>query len=661
MSSRGPLVLVFLIAPLAFAHNASEATGVPVVTVKPACPELLNVRGQPSKPPHIVIRYNTNPPGARLTSAQAITLFLADVRPNPSETRPMPLTQGPGGTWETEFDAKPFTLLMFFFKDQQNRVDNNNGEYWDIPICRDGEPFSMAISERASTYEGRLIAPGIQRAPDLARAIQILKEALEHRPGNYLLYYPLWQDELKAGGRSPSAYEQVSRRVDEFITANGTVPMALRQISGFVGVEQQKLAGGVVARYRQAVMDLPQTAKPPQERAPRPEIFRRAVQRDVSEILAELDYWPASWEQGPGKQAEALLAFAGKHPETMRTGIAYSQAFLDEKQINNVAGLERVFGQWIAYDPENVDPLVAMAHFYVDRKIKLDRAIQLLDAAAALSTKGPTGPPKTLMFLEYTPGGGGYSAKIELLRGQANLLLNNLSAARSDLEAAAKAMPDNSEALDALGEVREKMGANAEALDAYLAAASAPYQDSSAPRDAYERLFAALKLGSKDEADQKLFARIAVIARSAAAQYSPVPMDRAAPQFTFIDLAGNTFDNQAARGKPSVLSFWSVGCAPCLPELTAFQDFQNRHREVNLMTVAISNQPEDVKAVLTSRKLNTLHVAITKDWQQALGVNQVPTTIVMDRLGRIQFVHVGQLSDVAAILQKDLDALGAPN
>lgn len=42
-------------------------------------------------------------------------------------------------------------------------------------------------------------------------------------------------------------------------------------------------------------------------------------------------------------------------------------------------------------------------------------------------------------------------------------------------------------------------------------------------------------------------------------------------------------------------------------------------------------------------------------------MNQVPTTIVMDRFGHVQFVHVGQLSDVAAILGKDLDELGTPN
>jgi hypothetical protein len=77
--------------------------------------------------------------------------------------------------------------------------------------------------------------------------------------------------------------------------------------------------------------------------------------------------------------------------------------------------------------------------------------------------------------------------------------------------------------------------------------------------------------------------------------------------------------------------------------------------------VAVANEPEDVRALLSSHKLDALRVAVRSDWPQEFVVSELPTTIVMDRFGHIQFVHVGQLSDVAAILDKDLDALGTPN
>jgi thiol-disulfide isomerase/thioredoxin len=577
----------------------------------------------------------------------------------------MPLVRAADGTWQTEFDAKPYDLLMFFFKDEQARIDNNRGEYWDIPICREGEPDEVSVSERASTYDGRLIAPGIQRAPDLARAIDILKDDLQRRPDDYMLYFSLWDDELKMEGESSAAYEQVSRELDAFITAHGTEPEALEEISGFIGPEQQKLAVSVVKRYRQAAEALPQKASAVKGKAgtavPRDERFLANMQRAVSDILAELDYWPASWEKDPRKQSELLLAFAAKYPDSFRAGEAYAHAFRDEKEINDIAGAEAVFDKWVAFDPNNPDPLGVMAHFYIDHKLKLDRAVKLLDTAQPLVTKGRSAPVKSIAFSELTPGLPGSAGKTEFLRGQANLLLNNLPAARADLEVAAKAMPEKPDVLYTLGQVREKMGDNTQALDAYLAAASAAYQESPAPREAYERLFLAQKLGTKDDADQRLFARIAANARKAAAQYTPTPLDRPAPKFAFTDLAGNRFDNEAAQGKPTVLSFWSVWCAPCVPELPAIQDFQRQHPDVNLLAVAIGIKPEDVKAYLSSHKLNTLRVAIRNGWPEEFGVNQVPTTVVMDRSGRVQFVHVGQLSNVAAILDKDLDELRQPN
>jgi thiol-disulfide isomerase/thioredoxin len=655
-------------ATSALGQDATKLTAVPVVTVEPACPEWTRPadRSQHSLPPHITVHYNPNVPGARLVSAQSVTLFLASVEPSPSETMTLPLIRSADGTWQAEFDAKPDYLLMFFFKDQQNRIDNNRGEYWDIPLCIGGEPDPQSVLERASTYDGHLIAPGIQRAPNLARAVEILKDELKRRPDDYLQYFWLWHDELKIGGETDSAYGQVSREVDAFITAHGTEPDALFQISGFIGPEQQKVEPNVVERYRKALIALPQSAEAIQRSRIgvvnhiSRERFVALMQPAVTGELGELDYWPASWEKDPGRRAAALLAFAAHYPESYRAGEAYAEAFGSEREINNVAGMEAVFDKWAAFDPENPDPLAVMAHFYIDRKMKLDRAVQMLDAALPLFAKARSGRPKSIMSVEVMAGSPRDKGKIEFLRGQANLLLNNLPAARADLETAAKAMPDKPDVLYLLGQSREKMGATTEALDAYLAAASAPYQDSAAPREAYERLFVAQKLGTQEDADQKLFARISANAHSAAAQYVPIPLDRPAPKFTFTDLAGNTFDNEAAQGKPTILSFWSVWCGPCVPELPLLEDFHRAHPNVNLLTVAIHNKPEDVKATLSSRKLNTLPVALRNDWPQDFGVNQVPTTIVIDRLGHIQFVHVGQLSDLVAILDKDLDALGTP-
>jgi hypothetical protein len=117
------------------------------------------------------------------------------------------------------------------------------------------------------------------------------------------------------------------------------------------------------------------------------------------------------------------------------------------------------------------------------------------------------------------------------------------------------------------------MGNSAQALKAYLAAASAPYQESRAPREAYDRLFQAQKLGTNQDAEQRILAEAAGTARRTAAQYTPVAINRPAPKFTFADLVGKRFDNQKAS-LPSLLS-GLFGVPPASRNYPPYRSFRN--------------------------------------------------------------------------------------
>ncbi|MGD0695176.1 MAG: redoxin domain-containing protein [Terriglobia bacterium] len=620
--------------------RVSAPAEVPAVAVDPPCMEWVEAaeRGQAMIAPHITIRYNPRAPGARLVSAQSLTLVVASQKGIGFDTVKIPMTRVAGGTWQAEYTPERNFIpgyAIFFFEDEENTIDSHGGQYWDILNCDRGEPDPFSVGAQASTYEGRLLAPGIQRTPHLARALDILRDDLKRYPGHYRQDdYFIWTYELKLGADSPSAYEQVGLELDAFISDHGTDSFAMQQLAAFIGPHQQKLPSSVVQRFRQAVAALPGTETAPQ-------------------VNSQLDYWLLSSEVNCQKKAQGYLAFAAKYPQSSYTAGAYQAAFDCEVEMKDIAGAESVFEKLAALDRERPDPLLTMAQFYIDQKTKVDRAVKLLDTADTILLKNQARYASDLFHRER--------GRIEFLRGQGCLLLDDLPRARADLEDAAKAAPDKPNVLCALGQVREKMGDLAPALEAYLSAASAPYQDSAAPLEAYERLFVAQHLGTRDDAEQKLLARIAARAQSAAAEYTPIPLDRPAPKFTFTDLAGKTFDDGAAQGKPTVLSFWSIWCTVCVPELPTLQDFQRQHSGLNFLSVAILAKPEDVKSFLSSHKLNTLRVAIRNDWPPEFGVSELPTTIVMDRFGHIQFVHVGQLSDVAAVLGKDLDALETRN
>ncbi len=545
------------------AAKISAPVETPVAVIEPACMEWEEAaeRGQPMIAPHITIRYNPQAPGARLKSSQSLTLVIASRGGIGFDTRRIPMTRAADGVWQADFVPERNyvpSYAIFFFQDEKNIIDNHGGEYWDILNCHRGEPDSFSVAAQASTYEGQLLAPGIQRVPNFARAVDILKEDLRQDPHDYMQYYPLWTEELRMGNDSPSAYEQVGKEIDAFVAAYGDQYHALRQICSFVAYRQQKLPPGTVQRFRQAVTALTENAAQTYRRAgissspaENPRLLT-GIQQQVTDMLADLDYWPIAWEQGNlQKQAEDYLAFATTYPQSTQTGNAYQGAFACELEMKDASRAEGVLEKLMVLDQDRPEPLTQMARLYVEQKTKLDRAVQLLNSAEAI-LKNQEAHYSPELFKRET-------GEINLLRGQAHMLLDDLPHARTDLEAAAQAAPDDPKTLLALGEVREKMGDKAGALEAYLGAASAPYEESSSPRDAYERLFLAQKLGIAQDAEQKILDRVALNSKRVATLYTPIAFNRPAPKFSFTDLDGRIFDNQAAAGKPAVLTFWTPG------------------------------------------------------------------------------------------------------
>ena len=303
MPSSSPLLVVAVVATtLALPRQMAGMNDIPVVTVEPACadwtPGATSTQSMVS--PHIVITYNPLAPGARLASARSLTLVVAGKRGSSFEVTKIPMTRAPDGAWQTVFTAGGNRVpipgyWILFLEDDAQRIDNNRAQYWDFLLC--GSEF--AAIEQAATYEGNQLAPGIRRAPDLARAADILKATLKQFPERYAPYGPLWRFELEQANGSPAAYEQVGRELDSLVTAHSDFMYALHQISSFVALYQQKLPPMVVRRFRDAVAALPQAPEFIMHdgtgrtyRTPRSALSPdriQAIEREARTILTELD------------------------------------------------------------------------------------------------------------------------------------------------------------------------------------------------------------------------------------------------------------------------------------------------------------------------------------------------------------------------------------
>ena len=102
-----------------------------------------------------------------------------------------------------------------------------------------------------------------------------------------------------------------------------------------------------------------------------------------------------------------------------------------------------------------------------------------------------------------------------------------------------------------------------------------------------------------------------------------------------------------AKGKPMIISYWSITCKPCIQELNAINDALEEWREeADFEVVAISTDDArmkaSAKAIATSRKWDFTCLYDDKQTlKRAMNVSLTPQSFVVDANGKIVFSHSG--------------------
>lgn len=111
-------------------------------------------------------------------------------------------------------------------------------------------------------------------------------------------------------------------------------------------------------------------------------------------------------------------------------------------------------------------------------------------------------------------------------------------------------------------------------------------------------------------------------------------------------LDGTIVSFSAFRGRPVVLNVWATWCPPCVAELASFSALRDSLRAdpVASGVAFVFVAPETARRVarFARRRSLTLPFYVEVDrMPEELGVRAVPTTVVLDRDGRIVLHHRG--------------------
>ena len=116
----------------------------------------------------------------------------------------------------------------------------------------------------------------------------------------------------------------------------------------------------------------------------------------------------------------------------------------------------------------------------------------------------------------------------------------------------------------------------------------------------------------------------------------------AAPKFTLKNLAGEDVAVEA-KGKPYIINFWATWCPPCQAEIPDLAAFHAAHKDaVDFYAVNLQEDAAPVQKFMQERKADLPVVLDTKGAAATLyGVRAIPTTVVVDKEGKIAFRKTG--------------------
>jgi peroxiredoxin len=126
--------------------------------------------------------------------------------------------------------------------------------------------------------------------------------------------------------------------------------------------------------------------------------------------------------------------------------------------------------------------------------------------------------------------------------------------------------------------------------------------------------------------------------------FQPKPdLPEFAPDFSLVDIEGNTHHLEAYRGQRVVLNFWASWCGPCISEIPAFSKFSTEYPEVPVFGLSTDPTTEAAKKAVERLEI-PYPVLMAGHVANAYDISSLPTTIVVDENGRVDSVHVNSMS-----------------
>ena len=117
-----------------------------------------------------------------------------------------------------------------------------------------------------------------------------------------------------------------------------------------------------------------------------------------------------------------------------------------------------------------------------------------------------------------------------------------------------------------------------------------------------------------------------------------------APDFTLRTIDGPNLRLQEQRGRVVMVNFWATWCGPCRKEMPQLNRLYDKYKSAGFVLLGVNVDEDTRNAVAVAGKLGVkipVLLDTDKKTSQAYDLNAMPSTVLIDRDGRVRYVHRG--------------------
>ena len=143
-----------------------------------------------------------------------------------------------------------------------------------------------------------------------------------------------------------------------------------------------------------------------------------------------------------------------------------------------------------------------------------------------------------------------------------------------------------------------------------------------------------------------LVARLAALSLTALSLTSQaaVTAQAPAPDFTLRAMTGPNLRLAEQRGQVVMINFWATWCGPCRQEMPHLNRLYDKYRGSGFVLLGVNVDEDPRNAIGTATKLG-VHFPVLLDADKKVSklydLNSMPSTLLIDRDGRVRYLHRG--------------------